>query len=126
MDTEVLAGLMKTSEAGKHFLGPRKHVAHIVKNRKTDIFQKVRHGNVWKAYLQIVKEYSAATDGKSSERGERSCLVQPESAMGVASAAEKTLRERDKSVMGWHSFRRIQQNSVSERVFNSDAGGSGE
>src|SRR3979490_624421 len=121
MDTEVLAGLMKTPEAGEHFFGPRKHVAHIVKNRKPDVFQKVRHGNVWKAYLQIVKEYSAATDGKSGERVARSCLVQPEYAMGVASAAEKTLGERDKSVMGWHSFRRIQPNCVSERGLNAHA-----
>src|ERR1700730_16032790 len=105
MDTEVLAGLMKTPQAGEHFQGPGKHIAHIVKNRKPDVFQKVRHGNVWKEHLQIVKENRAATAGKSGERFPRSRLVQPESAMGVASAAEKTLRKRDKSVMGWHRFR---------------------
>src|SRR6202158_5212470 len=46
--------------------------------------------------------------------------------MGVASAAEKTLGERNEGVTGWHRFRRIEQNRVSERVLNPNAGGSGE
>src|SRR4029077_14547413 len=126
METEFLAGLVKTRQAGEHLLGPRKHIAHIVKKRKTGVIQKVRHGNVWKTHLQTVEEHSATPDGKSGEGVARSCLIDPNPAMGVASAAEKTLRERDKRMADWRRFRRIQYYRVSERVLNPDAGGSGE
>src|ERR1700681_611821 len=46
--------------------------------------------------------------------------------MGVASAAEKTLGERNKSLARGCGLRGVQQDRVSERVLNSDAGGSGE
>src|ERR1035437_346446 len=74
METKLLVGLVKAPQAGEHFLRPRKNIAHIVKNRKADVIQKVRHSNVWKTHLQIVEEHRAATDGKSGERVAWSCL----------------------------------------------------
>src|ERR1019366_10234807 len=56
METELLVGLVKAPQAGEHFLWPSKNIAHIVKNRKADVIQKVRHSNVWKTHLQIVEE----------------------------------------------------------------------
>src|SRR5271157_3204953 len=48
LETELLVRLVKAPQAGEHFLWPRKNVSHIVKNRKADAIQKVRHSNVWK------------------------------------------------------------------------------
>src|SRR5712671_3799960 len=46
--------------------------------------------------------------------------------MGVAPAAKETLRQRNKGLAGGRGLRGIQQNRVSERVFDPDAGGTGE
>ena len=64
LKAELLIGLVKARQAGKHFLRPRKHIAHIMKNRKANAVIKIRHGNVWKTHLQTVEEHSAAADGK--------------------------------------------------------------
>src|SRR5664279_3934847 len=75
MKTEILVWLVKAPQAGEYFLRPREHVAHIVKNRKADVLQKVRHSNVWEPDLQIVQEHGAATDWKSGEGVAWSCLI---------------------------------------------------
>src|ERR1700687_2163546 len=46
--------------------------------------------------------------------------------MGVASAAEETLRQRNKSLARGCGVLVVQQNRGSERVLNADAGGPGE
>src|SRR6266478_2730827 len=124
--TELLVGLVEAPQAGEHFQGLRKHIAHIVKNRKADAVQKVRHSNVWKTHLQIIEEHRAATHGKSGEGVTRSSLIQPKSAVGVASAAEETFRQRNKSLARGCGLRGVQQNRASERVLDADAGGPGE
>src|SRR5208282_4026558 len=75
METEILVGLVKTPQAGEHFLRPSKNVAHILKNRKADVVIKVRHPDVGKTHFQIVEEYRAATHGKSGERVAWPCLI---------------------------------------------------
>ena len=75
MEAEILIGLVKAPQAGEHFLGPRKNVAHVFKNRKADAFQNIRQSNVWKTHLQVVEEDRAASYGKSGERVARSCLI---------------------------------------------------
>src|ERR1039458_6604612 len=75
LETEVPVGLMKAPQAGKHFLGPRKNVSHVLKNRKADVVIKVRHPDVWKTHLQIVDEHGAATDGISGKRVAGACLI---------------------------------------------------
>ncbi len=42
MKTELLVGLVKANQAGKHFLGPRKNIAHIFKNREPDTVIDIR------------------------------------------------------------------------------------
>src|ERR1700681_649650 len=46
--------------------------------------------------------------------------------MGVASAAEETLRQRNKSLARCCGLRGVQQNRASERVLDPNAGGPGE
>src|ERR1035438_5566975 len=46
--------------------------------------------------------------------------------MRVAPASEETLGQRNKSAASGHGLRRVEQNRVSEWVFNADGGGTGE
>ena len=75
LKTELLVGLVKTPQAGKHFLRPRKNIAHIFEKRKADAVVKVRHPDIRKTHLQIVEEHGAATDGKTGEGVARSRLI---------------------------------------------------
>ena len=67
IETEILIGLVEAREARKHLLRPCEHVAHIVKNRKTDVVFKVWHPDVGKPHLQTIEEHSAAAYWETSE-----------------------------------------------------------
>ena len=117
LKTNLPVGLMKPPHAGEHFLRTRKHVAHILKNSEADVVVQVRHTDIGKTHLEIIEENSAAADGIPREGIAGPCLIQPESAIGVAPAAIKALGERNQSLGGGRRLRRIQQIPCCQRGF---------
>jgi len=85
---------MPPHQALQHVVLRRENVPHIVKHRKPESAPQVRERNLGKAQFQIVDEQSRASHRKARKRVTGTCLIQPESPMGVAAPCKKLLRER--------------------------------
>ena len=75
VDADVRVGLMPAQQALDHFLGPREHVPHIVKDGKSDTVIQVRDGDVGEAQFEIIQEHRTASERKSGKGITRPRLV---------------------------------------------------
>ena len=73
----------------QHVVLRRENVTHIVKHCESEAFPDIGQRDLRKTQFQIVDEQRRPSYGKARIGITRPCLIQPESAVGVAAARKK-------------------------------------
>ena len=73
----------------KQLMAVGKHVAGVVKDHKADVVLHEGQSGSREAQFEIVQEQGCPPEWKTAERIAWTCLIQPESAVGVAAARKK-------------------------------------